>query len=242
MLEIAICDDVKEDRDLLMDLVNRMIDLDLDCNFHISSFSCGEDLENHYEEGKSPFDIIFLDIYMTGKTGLETARQIRKKDNACKIIFTTTSTCHALEGYSVFAYNYLVKPINPQVFTPILKKAVHEAYTEKEKNLCVKAVNKVQSIRYKDIKYIESQGKIIRIFMINGKEISSYMKLDEIESMLVEQRFLRCHKSFLLNMDYVESVEKYQFTLGDYVKVPIRQREFSSIKRQYYEFIVKKLD
>lgn len=243
MLKLAICDDVKLDRDIISNLINGMcLNNNLDYNFAISIFKCGEDLENHYEDGKSSFDIIFLDIYMTGKTGIETARQIRKYDSLSKIIFTTTSTNHALEGYSVFAYNYLVKPITLQAFTPVFKKAVEEAYTEKKKALCVKSGNKVEVIQYKNIKFIESQGKTIKIFTIYGDEITCYLKLDEIESMLVDPRFLRCHKSFLVNMDYVVRVEEYFFTLDDDNNVPIRQKGFSGIKKGYYEFILKKLD
>ena len=243
MIKLAICDDLKEDRDIILNSINRMYsDKDLDYDFEVSMFTCGEDLENHYEDGKSPFDIIFLDIYMTGKTGIETARQIRKYDSLCKIIFTTTSTGHALEGYSVFAYNYLVKPITSQAFVPVFKKAMEEANIEKKKALYVKAGNKVQAIQYKNIRYIESQGKVIKIFTIYGDEISCYLKLDEIESMLVDPRFLRSHKSFLVNMDYVASVEEYFFVLDDNKNVPIRQKGFSDIKKKYYQFVLRKLD
>ena len=73
-------------------------------------------------------------------------------------------------------------------------------------------------------------------------EITCYLKLDEIESTLADPRFLRSHKSFLVNMDHVLSVEEYFFTLDDDNNVPIRQKGFSGIKKRYYEFILKKLD
>ncbi len=72
-----------------------------------------------------------------------------------------------------------------------------------------------------------------------GDEITCYLKLDEIESMLVDPRFLRSHKSFLVNMDYVICVEEYFFTLIGNKNVPIRQKSFSSIKKKYYDFILK---
>lgn len=243
MLRLAICDDLKEDRDYLLNLIKGMsLNKDLVYDFEISIFTCGEDLENHYKDGEGYFDIIFLDIYMVGNTGIKTARQVRKYDSTCKIIFITTSINHALEGYSVFAYNYLVKPINTQVFAGIFKKAVEETNKEKKKALCIKSGNKVRVILYKDIRYIESQGKTVKINTTCDAQIVCYQKLDEIESVLDDPRFLRSHKSFLVNMDYVESVKEYFFTFSDNVQVPIRQRGYSSIKKRYYDFILNKLD
>ena len=243
MLRLAICDDTEEDTRFLSALIKEMCSgKELDYDFDVSFFTCGEDLENYYEEGNYPFDIIFLDVYMTGQTGIETARKIRRYDGRCKIIFTTVSPNYALEGYSVFAYNYLVKPINPQLLAPVFKKAAEETYTEKKKSLCVKAENRVRIIPYKDIKYIESEGKIVRIFTGYNDKTACYLKLDEIEEMLADPRFLRSHKSFLVNMDYVTSVEGYFFILTDNIKVPIRQKSLSDIKKRYYEFILKKLD
>lgn len=243
MLELAICDDSKQDSELLLGLIKGICcDRNPEYDFKISIFACGEDLINHYEDGQSHFDIIFLDIYMKSKTGIETAHQIRKYDGMCKIIFTTASTGHALDGYSVFAYNYLVKPIDPQVFASVFTKALEGTYSEKKKVLCVKLRNKVQLIQYKDIKYIESQGKVTRIFTLKGDEINCYLKLDEIEPLLEDSRFLRCHKSFLVNMDYVVSIKEYFFTLFENTNVAIRQKGFTAVKRKYCDFIIKKLE
>ncbi len=243
MLELAICDDSKAERKLLLSLIKSICsDRNMKYDFETSSFTCGEDLINHYEDGGIHFDIIFLDIYMADKTGIETARQIRKYDAACKIIFITTSMDHALDGYSVFAYNYLVKPVTPQIFASVLKKALEGADSEKKKALYVKSGNKLQLIPYKDIKYIESQGRITKIFTLKGEEISCYLKLDDIESALTDPRFLRSHKSFLVNMDCIVSVKEYFFTLFDNTDVAIRQKGFTAIKKKYCEFIIKRVD
>ena len=243
MLNIAVCDDSSEDRELLIRFINKaIIECNTDVNYEIFTFESGEDLEEYYNDGKSSFYVIFLDIYMTGMNGIETAHAIRKNDDLCKIIFTTTSTDHALEGYSVFAYNYLVKPISFDTFKPIFEKAIEDIGIEKQKSLCIKTGAKIETIMYRDIKYIESCGKTIIIHSNQGSDITTYAKLDEIEAAIDDTRFLRSHKSFLVNMLYIKSVEQYNFILKDTTIIPIRQKGFPELKRLYYEFILKMAD
>lgn len=94
---------------------------------------------------------------------------------------------------------------------------------------------------YKDITFIESIRRQILIHTTEGI-ITSYLKLDEVEMKLKDKRFLRCHKSFLINMNYIKSVEDYLFLLTNNTEVPIKKRTFSSIKKNYYTYIVDKTD
>lgn len=241
MLRLAICDDIKEDRDFLIFLINRIHhDENSNQEFDIHTFTCGEDLINHYENTHNSFDIIFLDIYMTGKSGMEAARRIREFDTACKIIFVTSSTDHAIEGYGVFAFNYLVKPIRPETFELVFKKAIGDTITEKANVLSIKSGNKVHTIQYKEIRYIEIAGKIVKIHTLDGAVLDSHLKLDEIEKMLIDPRFLRSHKSFLVNMDHVAVIEEYSITMTGHINVPIRQKGYSGIKKKYFDYILKK--
>ncbi len=240
-MKIAIYDDVENDRHLLLKYIKESINsVNLTIDLDISHFTRGDDLVNYYSDGKNHFDIIFLDIYMPGKNGIRTAREIRKYDNICKIIFTTISSEHALDGYSVFAYNYLVKPFSLEVFQPVFLKAIRDMELREQNILCIKTNTKIQSILYSDIKYIESRGKKVFIFTLHDNIISGSYKLDDIESMIDDSRFLRYHKSYLINMDYIKSVEKYQFKLMDSTLIPIRQKGFSTIKKIYYEYVIEK--
>jgi DNA-binding LytR/AlgR family response regulator len=239
ILRIAICDDMEKDRNLLSKLIketSHSVDIELD----ISLFSCGEDLEYFYSDGNTHFDIIFIDIYMTGMNGIKTAHKIRKYDSLCKIIFTTASTEHALDGYSVFAYNYLVKPLSIKNFKPVFLKALDDLEVKEQKSLGIKTGSRIQSILFRDIKYIESHRKKIFVYTLQNDIIDGYYKLDDIEALMDDPRFIRTHKSFLVNMDYIKSVEKYKFILRDNTLVPIRQKGFPKIKKSYFEFIIEK--
>ena len=95
-------------------------------------------------------------------------------------------------------------------------------------------------LSFNEISFIESQNTTIRIHMNNYEVLKTYGKLDDIEKQISNSRFLRCHKSFLINMDYVKSVDSFKFItiFGD--TVAIKQREASKIKKKYYEYMQNK--
>lgn len=238
MLIIAICDDLELDRKYLADLVQDYSKL-LSYDVHITTFASGKDLVTYYMNENIDFDIIFLDIYMGLENGIEVAEKIREFDSQCKIIFTTTSTDHALASFKVFPFNYLIKPITKEVFKMVFEKAIFSIDKEKQKSITVKTDNQIKTILYKDIMFIEIVCRKLHIHTTQGV-ISTYSKLDEFETKINSQRFLRCHKSFLVNMDYIASVEDYSFILTDGTEVAIKQRSYASIKKDYYTYIVNK--
>lgn len=239
MLNIAICDDMQSDR-ILMEKLAKNFCMEEDFDTNIIKFESGETLLNYYAHKKAAFDIIFLDIFMNGMNGIKCAEQIRGYDSDCKIIFATSSTEHSLESFKVFPFNYLVKPITKAVFNPVIKKAVNDISREKQKSLSVKNGSNIQIVFYKDMLFIESSAKTLNIHTINDSIISYRSKLDEIQVQIDDKRFLRCHKSFLVNMDYISSVENYSFKLSNGKLIPITQRNFANIKKVFYDYVLDK--
>lgn len=239
MLIIAICDDLKLDRKHIETLIQDYSTI-LSYDIRIMNFTSGEDLVAYYEDENIGFDVIFLGIYMVGENGIKTAEKIREFDLECKIVFTTTSTDHALDSFRVFPFNYLIKPITKEMFNIVFERAILTIDKEKQKSITVKTEYKIKTIFYKDIKFIESVSRKIVIHTTHGV-VSIYSKLDEVETEINDERFLRCHKSFLVNMDYITSVEEYSFILIN-TEVPIKQRTFASIKKNYYTYIMDKTD
>lgn len=238
MLFTAICDDLDLDRKHLTTLIQDYCTLS-SYDISIMTFSSGENLVAYYMDENIRFDVIFLDIYMGGDNGIKTAQKIREFDSYCKIIFTTTSTDHALDSFSVFPFNYLVKPITQDIFNIVFKKAVHTVDKEKQNSITVKTEAQIHTLLYQDIKFVGSFGRKIDIHTTQGV-VSFYSKLDIVEKKLNDLRFLRCHKSFLVNMDYIASVEDYSFVLKDKTMVGIKQRAYASIKKDYYAYVFSK--
>lgn len=239
MLNIAICDDLQSDR-IEMEKLTKAFCSEENYDINIVHFESGLKLLHYYAHKTAAFDIVFLDIYMTGLNGLKSAEQIRKYDSDCKIIFTTASTEHSLESFKVFPFNYLVKPITKNTFNLVVKEAVKIISKEKQKSLPIKGGSTIQTIFYKNILFIESNARILTVYTSDSKIISYKSKLDEIQVQIDDKRFLRCHQSFLVNMDHVSSVEDYSFKLCGGKQIPITQRSFASIKRAFYDYILDK--
>ena len=106
-MKIAIGDDISEERTLLRNRLESQFSR-RNVNTDIYEYENGETFLTSAKE--CPFTVVFLDIYMNGFNGIDTAKELRKSDTDCLLIFTTTSTDHALEGFQVRALHYLVKP------------------------------------------------------------------------------------------------------------------------------------
>lgn len=239
MLLVAICDDLQHDSLRIKNFIRDYCLRDA-YDINILTFDNGKDLVKYHAYGKPLFDVIFLDIYMNAMNGIETAKQIREYDPDCKIIFTTSSTEHALESFEVTPFNYLVKPISKSIFDTAFEKALRTINKEKQKSLTVKLGSAFQTIFYKDILFVESSAKILNIHTAKNKNLTFVSKLDDIEKQMNDKRFLRCHKSFLVNMDHVLCLEDYSFKLTDNTRIPVAQRNFANIKKLFYDFIMDK--
>lgn len=239
MLFVAVCDDLPSDRlhiqSLIYDFCNRE-----NYEIHLLTFENGNDLVNYYQNQETFFDIIFLDIYMNGKTGIQAAKQIRKYDLNCKIIFITSSTTDALESFEVFPYNYITKPLSKSTFLNVFEKAIDTTQKENQKSFFIKTGSSIQKVYYKDILYIESSARTINLYTIQRKVYTFTAKLDAIQNQINDGRFLRCHKSYLVNMDCISRVENYSFKLINDQEIAIVQRNYSSIKNIYYAYLIDK--
>ena len=241
MLLIAICDDLQKDRLRIKDFIKDYC-MKEDYDINIIAFENGEALVRYYISGKASFDMIFLDIYMCGENGIHIAKQIREYDSDCKLIFTTSSTEHALKSFEVFPFNYLTKPISKAIFNSAFEKAMKIIDKEKQKSLPVKVGSNIQTVLYKDILFIESAAKTLNIYTVQNKIVSFNSKLDEIETQINDKRFLRCHKSYLINMAHILSVEDFSFKLADSTLIPITQRNFANTKKIFFGYILDKAD
>lgn len=166
-------------------------------------------------------DLLFLDINMPDLNGIELAKLI---DNPPKIIFTTAYSQYAIDGYKVNAVDYLLKPIEYPEFLSAASKAVDlvekdklvEAEVEKKDDfLFIKSGNKYIRINFNDIKYIESQKEYISINLVNGDPVKALIRLKNIEEKLPQKNFMRIHRSFIVNLDHIVTVDRNRVIYSD---------------------------
>jgi DNA-binding LytR/AlgR family response regulator len=230
-IQIGICDDRTEDIRALKEVLYAY-----DASFQISEYSDGENLFEDCLEHQTLFDVIFLDIYMPGLNGIETAGKIRTILKDVIIIFVSSSNEHYPEAYDVFAFNYIIKPVNPKKLNTILDQALMNINKERMQQIqfTYKAIN--YRILCRDIVYIESRDKIILFHLANKTILQCYAKLDEILKELPEESFIRCHQSFAVNVVHVSEMAENHFRSGQAV-INISKRYQKLSKDKYYEYL-----
>ena len=172
----------------------------------------------------NPVPLLFLDIQMPELSGVEFAK-ILPKDT--KIIFTTAFPQYALEGYKVNALDYLLKPISYEDFLRATEKAQdwynvlqkREAYND-DRIMFIKSEYKLLRVCLDDILYVEGLKDYVRICLKNGEKIMSLMSMKKLEDYLPRPEFLRTHRSYIVHMPEVRSIDRFRIVFGD-IFIPI---------------------
>ncbi len=190
---------------------------------------------------KEPVELILLDIQMPDLTGIEF---IRTLEEAPKIIFTTAYEKYALEGYKLNAIDYLLKPFSYEEFLRAVQKARKQSELEAsalpslEANnqfLFLKSEYKIRRINFNDILYIEGLKDYIKVY-VNGEEkpILSLNSMKAIEAKLPEDKFMRVHRSFIVNLEKIDTIERSRIVFGK-TYIPVSDQ----YKDKFQEFLDK---
>lgn len=201
MIHIAICDDEEISRSQMASLLRKQTQ-----KFTVSLFSSGEQLFLSGEQ----FDILFLDIQMQGMSGLDTAKKLRSTQprpdiDLPLIIFLTAYRDFMDQAFDVYAFHYLMKPLDENKFSEVFSNALQSLEGRKKavnQAIRVKTTTREYKVIYiKNIKYVESSNKQVIFFTTEGV-VSSYGQIARYEQDLGDG-FFRCHRSFLVNLDMV---------------------------------------
>lgn len=231
LLNIAICEDQKEDVDILLDFIKKS-GVPSVCN----TFFSAEGLLDTFSPGK--YDLIFFDIYMNGMHGVKAATKIRQSDENVTLAFTTSSTDHALESYRLNAVKYLEKPINLKDVRETLELTLSKRTVIPRIPILTKG--KTQYIPIDTILYLEKNNHAVILHSLSGSiRASQTVKLSDIESMLPRPPFFRCHNSFIVNLSYVKDLDKdlRVFTMQNEGKVYIRRQDVNRASQAYEDYL-----
>lgn len=217
-MRIAICDDETNIRELIGNMITDVAEYVRLEELQLKEFEDGEEL---LEEDFFKYDIIFLDVSMKNRNGIEVVKLIRKRQEEKQtdiwgsfplIIFTTGYPEYMADAIELHAFGYLIKPIQKDEFERIFRKAVQEwekrEEQQKKKVILIKVGNISRTIITDDIRYIESE-KRKNIIHLQDEEITYYGLLSELEQELTKD-FFRVHKGYLINMKYVEKYDRTQ--------------------------------
>jgi len=236
MLQIAVCDDNLDELSNLVQLINLYrVSKQLNCEY--AAFPNGFDLISVLEKGKR-FDIYCLDIIMPGFTGMDVAKEIRAFDKTAAIVFFTSSPEFALESYSVKALNYVLKPISKEKLFLTFDELLEQRKVEEKVNaIIVKSSEGIQKILILNLVFAEVIGRNVLYHLLSGKVIECTESFSSVCSHLLGYGcFVKTHRSYIVNMQYVDTIENHRVTLQTNASVPVAQGKAREIKRQYLEY------
>jgi DNA-binding LytR/AlgR family response regulator len=169
-------------------------------------------------------DLIFLDIHMPKLSGIEFLKSLR---NPPMVIFTTAYSDYALEGYSLDVVDYLMKPITFERFLKAVQKAsevyqmkkIASQHNSNSEYFFVKCESKYEKVNYTEVKYVESLQNYV-IIHTASKKLITYMTLSSLENQLPKDQFLKVHKSFIVSIAAIKSIDGNEIIIGD-ARIPI---------------------
>ena len=233
MLNIVICEDEIEQQEILKDYLEQILN-EINSKYEILIFNSGEELFKNYPDN---IDIFLLDIQMDGLNGMEVARKIRQIDKKeVEIIFTTSLIEYIQEGYEVRAYRYLLKPINLENLKKHIILCIEELTKNKEIYIAVNEKNNTCKVKISEITYIEIQKREMTIHTIN-EDYTINSSMSKLENELSKYNFYRCHKSFMVNIDFIKNIKQYIAILDNKEEVPISRYRFKETKSRFLSYL-----
>ncbi len=236
MIHIAICDDSKQERQILAVLFKRYQELHA-TPLQIHIFQNGFSLLDAIDQGKR-FDITILDILMPGENGIEIARNIRAPGTDTEIIFLTSSPEYAVDSYEVKAQNYLLKPVTEEKFFASIDSILAELDEKDTASFIIYTTEKQYSrIRVSSLVYGEVTHRTITLHLADQTMISAVMTFTEFQDILkAYPDFIYPHRSYAVNMNYIQYVTKSDIILTDGQKIPLSRNNYTKISEQFLNF------
>ena len=234
-MRIAICDDEKNIRELIGNKVTKQYP-----EAEIAFFSSGEELLLSDWQ----IDILFLDIQMSGRNGMETAIELRQKNNDVIIIFVTAVEEYVFQAFDVGAFHYIVKPIDDTKFADVIHRAVNELNSQtqnrkeaEEKYLMIHNGGVHTKIEIEDIVYAEVFNRKVVIHK-KDETMEYYGKMSALEA-LAGDSFFRPHRAYLINFKYVEKYDANTIYL-EKGSVLMAKQKYPEFVKKYMKYIQKR--
>lgn len=233
MTKILICDDNYE----LCEFLKGMLVEEYDSSVNVTVYKCAEDLmaEIHKHEERKPADIILLDIDINGTNGIDVAEQLQGRFCDLKVIFITGHIDYSTEIFRVKPSNFIVKPIDRQKLLQAIDKVREELEEEEHDSFVITFKGNVFKVKANDILYFESEKRTVILHSRQGSW-TIYRKLDEVQKELPDY-FLRCHQSYLVNMNEIKSLRPLRIELNQGEEIPVSRPKYKETKERFFEFI-----
>lgn len=235
-MRIAIVDDIVSERTMLRNKLKAQL---CRCFLHaeIQEFESGEAFL--FAAKQEHFELVFLDIYMKGKNGIEIAKDMRQLHPNCILVFTTTSMDHALDAFRVRALQYLVKPYTDEELAVLFDEIVGQL-PSLDKYIDVNTVGGVVRLHFQEILYAEHYQHQIHIYTADGRTIVTRQTIREFTEKLNDERFFLCRRGIVINLEYAADFDGTDFILKNGKKLPVSRDLSKTANLTFGDFLFKR--
>ncbi len=231
-MRISIIEDEKVHRDLLVSYIDEWkisnrIETDVRQYESAEQFLFDYDVDNN-------FDVLFIDIQMSGMNGVELSKLIREKDKNIVIIFTTGILDYIQEGYEVEAMHYLLKPLNKEKVHHCLERV--EKRKNKDSFVLVHMDDETIKMNIEEINYIEARAHRCVVGKSNGETLEIKESITEMESLLEGEEFIKCHRSYLCRIGSVYKIDKTDIYFDNGSNIPVSRRMYTLVNKAFIKY------
>ncbi len=228
-MRIAICDANAAERGELIAMLRTALSKEA-VSYQICEYTRARDLLYDVQDGAC-VDAAFVDLAMA--EAWESLLALREWRFDGFLILMSDCGERVVDGYSIEAQGYLMKPFRMCCVQELLSRLCSRLHTA---CLTIDSRSRIVRVPYHEILYIESRNAKCLIHRIDGEQYTLYAHLDDLERELCDERFLRCHQSYLVNMDHIVAADK-QFEMANGDVVSIRQRELRRLRDRYRAYV-----
>lgn len=227
-MRVGVCDDKQEERRICRALLTGSVDLVLE-------YASGEALLAGLENG-DVLDLLFLDIYMDGMDGMETAKEIRKINKNIPIVYLTTTPEFALLAFGVRAVGYLIKPVRAEELLAYVEEYRPKSAAGTDAWV-VDTLEGVTTIAISQLMYYEQRGHYGWVHLSNGTVHQMRATFAEIGKQLSSYaKIVPCGRSFLINLSFVRIINHQDVVMTDGTVVPVPRRVYARLRSAYMDF------
>lgn len=232
LIQIAICEDDPADLNILKQYLWRF-EKEKGCSFSLQTFDNPIPLLENYT---AKYDLIIMDIAMSYMNGMEGAHRLRKLDSKVNLVFVTNLASYAIEGYSVSALDYILKPVSYFDFSLKMARVLRNVLETRQDYVLIPSRFSSTCLPLYEILYIETKGHQV-IYHTAQQDYEQYTSLISLEKQLAGKHFSKCSSSYLVNLAYVKKVEGFTALVGDEeIQLQISHGRKAQFLADYHEY------